>query len=150
MPDHVSVSPMLLGDSADPFLPNVMKEFNNCTETKHVLFNNKLRATINQIECAFGRLKSRWRILNRAVDVDVNFAVKLVYTCFILHNFCECNRAEIQYHVVQEQMERDHLIQSCSHHDNFHKLYSYNTSRGKLVREQSQIIYMINITLKIV
>ena len=25
--------------------------------------------------------------------------------------------------------------QSCSHHDNFDKPYSYNTSRGKLVRE---------------
>ena len=92
--------PILLRDPAYPLLPNVMKEFNNCTETKHVLFNNKLRTTRNQIECAFGRLKSRWKILNRAADVDINFAVKLVYACFILHNFCECNRAEIQYDVV--------------------------------------------------
>ena len=88
----------------------------------------------NEIECAFGRLKSRWRILNRAVDVESNFAIKLVYACFILHNLCECNRVEIQYDVAQEQMEREHLVQSYSHQDNFDKLNSYNTSKGKLVR----------------
>ena len=88
LPGHVGVPPILLGDPAYLLLPNVMKEFNKCTETKHVLFNYKLRATRNEIECAFGRLKSRWRILNRVVGVDINFAVKLVSACFILHNFC--------------------------------------------------------------
>ena len=108
-PGHVGVSPILLGDPAYPVLPNVMEEFSSCTETKYVLFNNKLRTTRNQIECTFGRLKSRWRILNRVVDLDIYFAVKLVYACFILHNFCECNRVEIQYDVLQEQMEREVL-----------------------------------------
>ena len=120
-----------------------MEEFNSCTETKHVLSNNKLRATRNQIECAFGRLKSRWRILNRAVDVDLNFAAKLVYACFILHNSCECNRAETQYDFVQEQMEREHLVQSCPNHDNFDKLYSYNTSRSKSVTEAIAIQFIL-------
>ena len=83
-----------------------MKEFNHCTETKHALFNNKLRSTRNQIECTFGRHKSHWRILNRALVVDLNFAVKLVFACFTLHNFSECNRAETQYDVVQEQLEK--------------------------------------------
>ena len=135
LPGHVSVTPILFGDPAYPLLLNVMKEFNNCTETKHVLFDNKLRATRYQIECAFERLKSPWRVLNTAVDVDTNFAVKLVYACFILNNFSACNRAGILYDVVQEKMGREHLVQSCSHYDNFDKLHSHNTSRSKLVRE---------------
>ena len=97
LPGHVSVTPILFGDPAYPLLLNVMKEFNNCTETKHVLFDNKLRATRYQIECAFERLKSRWRVLNTAVDVDPNFAVKLVYACFILNNFSACNITEREY-----------------------------------------------------
>ena len=83
LPGHVGVLHTLLGDPAHLLLPNVMKEFNSCTETKHVMFNSKLRTTRNQTKCAFGRLKSRWGVLNRAVDLDLNFAVKLVYACFI-------------------------------------------------------------------
>ena len=45
LPVHVGVPPILVGDPAYPLLPNVRKEFNNCTETKHVLFNSKLRVT---------------------------------------------------------------------------------------------------------
>jgi len=32
-----------------------------------------------QIECAFGRLKARWRILNRVIDVETNFAPTVIY-----------------------------------------------------------------------
>ena len=46
------VPPLLLADPAYPLLSNVMK----------VLFNEMLRSARNQIECAFGRLKARWRI----------------------------------------------------------------------------------------
>ena len=53
--------PLLLGDLAYLLLPSLMKE-NNCVDTKHVIFNNKLTAARNQIECAFGRLKCHWRI----------------------------------------------------------------------------------------
>ena len=86
MPGYVAVPSILLCNPAYPVLPNVMKEYNQCTEAKHVLLKNKLRATRNQIECTFGQLKSRWKKLNIAVDEELNFAVKLVYAC--LHNFC--------------------------------------------------------------
>ena len=32
---------------------------------------------------------------------------------------------DITFVNVTERMEREHLAQSCSHHDNFDKLYSY-------------------------
>ena len=34
-----------------------------------------------------------------------------------------------------QQIESEHLVQSCSCHNNFDRLCSYNTSRSKLVTE---------------
>ena len=36
-----------------------------------VIFNSMLRSARNQVECAFGRLKARWAILTRKIDVHV-------------------------------------------------------------------------------
>ena len=69
-----------------------MKEYSNCVDTKHLIFNNKLPAARNQIECAFGRLKGRWIFLNLAVDVDLEFAIRLIYVCFILYIFANLIR----------------------------------------------------------
>ena len=92
-----------------------MKQYSNCTDTKHIIFNNKLRAAQNQVECAFGRLKAQWRILNRTIDVDWD--------------------DDVQYETVKKQNKRKHLISSYSHHNSLDKLYSYNKTKGRLVRE---------------
>ena len=47
-----------------------MKEHATCTTNEEVIFDEMLRSVRNQIECAFGRLKARWRILNRPMDIS--------------------------------------------------------------------------------
>ena len=40
------------------------------------------------VECAFGRLKGRWRVLNDTQYCSPQFAAKVSLACAILHNLC--------------------------------------------------------------
>ena len=40
------------------------------------------------MECTFGTLKSRWRILQKRFDCNIEFAIKAIIACAVLHNIC--------------------------------------------------------------
>ena len=52
-------------------------------------FNRQLSSARMVVECAFGRLKGRWRCLLKRLDVHVSSAPTIVYATCILHNLCE-------------------------------------------------------------
>ena len=104
VPGFALVSSLLLGDPVKPLLPIVIKVYPSCKNAKETNFNNTLRSARNQIECAFGRLKRRWRVLSRVIDVDLNFVLTLVYACFVLHNFCEINNCDLNNEIINQQI----------------------------------------------
>lgn len=57
------------------------------TDTEH-LYNYKLSGTRMIVECAFGRLKGRWRILNAIQQASLKHATRVSLACAILHNLC--------------------------------------------------------------
>lgn len=39
------------------------------------------------MECAFGILTGKWRILHRPIDLHIETAIEVIKACTVLHNF---------------------------------------------------------------
>ena len=85
------ISPVLLGDPAYPLLPWLMKAFpdNGHLTRQQKTFNYCLSRARVVVEHCFGRLKGRWRCLQKRLDVQICDAPEVVAACCVLHNICE-------------------------------------------------------------
>ena len=64
------INPLLLGDSAYPLSAWLLKPFHQGTnDPEEINFNKELSRV--SVECAFGILKRRWRILQKRLDSDI-------------------------------------------------------------------------------
>ena len=121
-----------------------MKEYTTCINNEQVIFNNLLRSARNQIECAFGRLKARWRILMRPLDVDIKLIPSLIHSCFILHNYCEMNSMPMPDGHIQTVLHQEKLDQHCDHHTTEDPTYTYTTDKGESVRETIKTFFSLH------
>lgn len=85
----VNVSPLVLGDSAFPLKPWLMKPFISAVLTlMQSNFNYRLSRARMVVECAYGQLKGRWRILLRKCESTPVELRSACLACIVLHNIC--------------------------------------------------------------
>ena len=54
-------------------------------DLREITFNKELSSGRVKVECAFGILKNRWRILLKWFDCGINFAICTAVACAVLH-----------------------------------------------------------------
>lgn len=63
------------------------------------------------IECASGRLEARFSSLRWEMDIDLDDPPNVIYSCFVLNNYCELNGNPVLDEVVQKTIQRDRQSQ---------------------------------------
>ncbi|CAK1603948.1 unnamed protein product [Parnassius mnemosyne] len=76
------------GDEAFALSEHIMRPYprRNLSVTQRV-FNYRLTLARRFVECTFGILTNKWRILHRALDVKLTTCDQIIKACCILHNY---------------------------------------------------------------
>ena len=83
------VYPMIIGDSAFPFRPWLLKPYTNATlDPDQRYFNYRLSRARMVTEGVYGQLKGRWRLLIRKCESKKDNLKIQALACLCLHNLC--------------------------------------------------------------
>ena len=115
-------------------MPYLMKEYASGGATRQEqYFGYTLCSGRNVIECSFGRLKARFAALRRPMDVNIHDLPFVIYTCFVLHNYCEVNGEFISEERVRAATYYDRQFQPDTQLNRY--ITDSNEAEGKRVRK---------------
>lgn len=84
---QVKVPYVFVGDEAYPLLPFLLKPYGGCNLSyEDSTFNQRLSRCRRTVECAFGILYSKCRLLSKCIETKVEVIDHIVKCICVLHN----------------------------------------------------------------
>ena len=71
-------------------------------------------------------------MLNNKIDLKLEHVLQIIYSCFVLHNFCEINGMRLDDDCVHRHIELDKQVQLNVAPD---RIFSFNSVDGERVRD---------------
>jgi hypothetical protein len=126
----VDVVVLILGDSAYPLLPWLLKPFpeSPTVSDERRNFNYKHSSTRMVVERSFGMLKGRWRCLSKCLDDNVQNAIATIISCCTLHNYCLVKGDGIEEEWLERPPPEHHYKGVDAHADR-------DRGRGQAIRQ---------------
>ncbi|XP_058789664.1 putative nuclease HARBI1 [Phymastichus coffea] len=87
--DGINVSYKIIGPTEGPLYSWLLNNYTIISSPKEALFNKRLDEIRNYVETVITRLRSRFLILSRMMDLSYKVAPQLIAACCILNNICE-------------------------------------------------------------
>lgn len=84
---NIKAPHVFLGDEAYPLLDFLLKPYGGQSlPIAEECFNSRLSRARKTVECAFGMLNSKWRILTKPIETAVDTADNIIKCVCVLHN----------------------------------------------------------------
>lgn len=84
---NITAPYVIIADEAYPLKEYIMRPYPQRTlNQERENFNNRLSRARKTVECAFGILCNKWRVLLKSIETDVKHARLIIKTACLLHN----------------------------------------------------------------
>ncbi|XP_041441441.1 uncharacterized protein LOC121401172 [Xenopus laevis] len=85
---QIALPHVLVADEAFASSQNILKPYpQRGLDIRKRVYNYRLSRARRMVECAFGILANKWRILHTSIQLDVKHVDMVIKACCVLHNF---------------------------------------------------------------
>lgn len=134
----VTLPMVIIGDEAYPLKCYLMRPYpQSVLNPANEIFNKRLSRARKCVECAFGILCAKWRILNKAIETNCKNARLIIKTTCLLHNI-----------IIDKDGSNDYLYSNItSNTNNDSRRHRRNNHAGNLatnIREKFKEYFVNN------